>query len=69
MRKVFFILLLCVIAAGFLPIDSGAAKKKIDTYCVITTCQGTICHESFKDSERAADYLDAVEEECENSRR
>ena len=49
--------------------DSGAAKKKIDAYCVITTCRGTICHESFKDSERAADYLDAVEEECENSRR
>ena len=52
---------LCVIAAGFLPIDSGAAKKKIDAYCVITTYRGTIYHESFKNSKRAANYLDAVE--------
>lgn len=69
MRKVFFILLLCVIAVGFLPIDSGAAKKIIDAYCIITTCRGTICHESFKNSERAADHLDVAEKECEKSRR
>ncbi len=65
MKKVFLMLGL-VMMTGFVSVNGK--NEKIDAHCVITSCRGTICHDHFKDQEKAADYVLMVEKQCDAMR-